>query len=164
MPIVIDTSALVALPAIARIDLLRETAGEVFVPDPVYREIVTQGEGWGNAREARERLMSGQGRRRVTVKMSNRDTIAPNLGAGERETLAAALEHGWDVAIDDLRGRKAAVSLGIESRLIGSLWVLIRAKRMGLVREVAPLIHGIRTRRIYYHPDLVEKVLREVDE
>lgn len=134
------------------------------MPDAVYREIVTQGKGWANALEAQERIAEDAGLRRVSVEASELRLKFPALGDGEREVLALGRARKCLLVIDDLRARKAALALGMDGNLTGSLGLLLKAKKAGLVPAIAPLIRKIRERRIYYAPNLVASVLKEVGE
>ena len=54
--IVADCSPLIALSAIRRLSLLRAISDKVLVPPAVYREAVTDGQGWTHARDLQEAL------------------------------------------------------------------------------------------------------------
>lgn len=164
MPAAVDTSALIAFSSIGRIDLLLGCVGEVLIPDAVYREIVTQGGGWASAMEAQQRIAEDTGLCRVSVEASELRLKFPALGDGEREALALGGARKCLLVIDDLRGRKAAVALGMDGNLTGSLGILLKAKRTGLVPAIAPLIREIQERRIYYASNLVASVLKEAGE
>lgn len=69
--------------------------------------------------------------------------IAMRLGPGEREAVALAMELRADeLILDDLPARRLAVSLGIP--IIGTLGLLLRARKRGLIREVRPLLEALR--------------------
>jgi len=61
------------------------------------------------------------------------------LGYGESEVIALALEKGIDrVIIDDKQARKVADKLGL--KVIGTLGILILAKEKQVIKEVRPLV------------------------
>ncbi len=66
-----------------------------------------------------------------------------DLGKGESEVLNLAMQKGTNVTavLDDLQARKCAKLLDIG--LIGSLGLLIMAKRVGLVKAVKPEINKL---------------------
>jgi predicted nucleic acid-binding protein len=66
-----------------------------------------------------------------------------DLGKGESEVLSFALQRGTNVTavLDDLQARKCAKLLDIA--LIGSVGLLIMAKRVGLVKAVKPEINKL---------------------
>lgn len=65
--------------------------------------------------------------------------LVTDLGAGETEVLALALESADAVVIlDDKLARRVAQALGV--RFTGTLGVLLDAKRAGLIPHVAPTL------------------------
>ncbi len=66
-----------------------------------------------------------------------------DLGKGESEVLSLAMQRGTNVkaVLDDLQARKCAKLLDIA--LIGSVGLLIMAKRVGLVKAVKPEINKL---------------------
>jgi hypothetical protein len=64
------------------------------------------------------------------------------LGRGERAAIARALAIGAGLLSDDQEARVHAESLQLV--VVGTLGVLIRGKRAGLVTAVAPLIERLR--------------------
>jgi len=69
-----------------------------------------------------------------------------DLGAGETEVLALAVESSDAVAIlDDALARQVAVTVGV--RFTGTLGLLLDAKRAGLVTAVAPVLDELQALR-----------------
>jgi predicted nucleic acid-binding protein len=58
-------------------------------------------------------------------------------------------------SIDEWRGRRAAMAVGL--RVTGSLGLLGRAKRVGLIPTVRPWIEKLTTSGVYYHPELLQR-------
>lgn len=76
------------------------------------------------------------------------------------ETAAMLLYKELDadyLLIDDKRGRKVATINQIKT--IGSLSVLLQAKRAGLVASIAPLLVQIDASPVFISPNLLETVL-----
>lgn len=63
------------------------------------------------------------------------------LGPGEAEAIALAAQRKCWVVLDDHQARSAAARLGVET--IGTVGILLRAKRGGLVPEVKPLLNAL---------------------
>ena len=85
------------------------------------------------------------------------------LDVGEAAVLQLALERGIStVCLDDWKGRRAAVAAGL--RVTGSLGLLVRAKTLGLLPALAPVIATIVRRGVWYDPALVRQVLAAVGE
>lgn len=85
--------------------------------------------------------------------------LAADLGRGEAEVLALALESADPVVmLDDAVGRRAAELLGI--RLTGTLGLLLDAKRKGLVPTVAPVLDELDRLRFRVAPATRAAVLK----
>lgn len=85
-------------------------------------------------------------------------TVA-DLGAGERQVLALAVETPGAVAIlDDALARQHGKLLRL--RLTGTLGVLLRAKREGAIPALRPLLDRLSDLRFRVAPDVRAEVLR----
>ena len=84
------------------------------------------------------------------------------VNTGPLIALALALEQGIErVCIDEWKGRRAAAA-GLQ--VTGVLGLLGRAKMLGLLPALRPLVERAVERGIRYHPKLVHKVLSAVGE
>jgi hypothetical protein len=84
--------------------------------------------------------------------------LRANLGAGESEALSLAVEIRADLLfVDERAGRRVAAALGLS--VVGTLGVLLAAKRRGLVAEVRPLIDDLVRRGFWVAPRLVKQAL-----
>ncbi len=82
-----------------------------------------------------------------------------DLGAGERQVLALAVEMPGAVAIlDDALARQHGKLLRL--RLTGTLGVLLRAKREGAVAALRPVLDRLSELRFRVAPDVRAEVLR----
>ena len=77
---------------------------------------------------------------------------------GEAEAIALASERQWRVILDDLRAR--AVAERMHLRIIGTVGILVRAKRAGLLPEVAPVLQSLSASGFYLSEPLKMEVLR----
>ncbi|MEH1951016.1 MAG: DUF3368 domain-containing protein [Nostoc sp.] len=66
------------------------------------------------------------------------------------------------ILLDDAQARRVAERLGI--RRIGTLGILRKAKKAGLIVELKVYIEQLRTNGIYIRPSLIDAVLRDVGE
>ncbi len=71
-------------------------------------------------------------------------------------------QHADLVLIDELIGRKVAESLSL--RVTGSVGILIKAKQVGEVTAIKPLLDQMLGEGIFYSRRFVEAVLRQVGE
>jgi predicted nucleic acid-binding protein len=85
------------------------------------------------------------------------------LDKGEAAVIQLALEQNiTKVCIDDLKGRRAAKAVGLE--VIGSLGLIGRAKTLGLIEEIRPLIVRAGNAGIFYNSNLIETFLEKLGE
>jgi predicted nucleic acid-binding protein len=85
------------------------------------------------------------------------------LDEGEAAVIQLAVERGIEiVCIDEWRGRRAATAAGL--RVTGSLGLLGRAKRVGLIETVRPWVTKLSAAGVHYHPDLVARFLAAMGE
>jgi uncharacterized protein len=84
------------------------------------------------------------------------------LGSGEIEAIALAVDHGCGILIDDKQGRKVAVALRLQ--VIGTVGVLVIAKNRGLVSSLKPLLEELRESGYRLSGQLIEAALRHVGE
>jgi predicted nucleic acid-binding protein len=90
--------------------------------------------------------------------------LAKSLDAGEASSILLALRLGADlVLLDERRGRRFATrAYGLS--VIGSVGVLVRARKAGLVGPLKPVFARLLAAGIHVGPALVEGALAEVGE
>lgn len=95
-------------------------------------------------------------------------SIAPmilraSLGDGESEAISLALETDCQLLIlDDRPARRLAQTIGIP--IIGTLGVLVAAKRRSLVPAIKPSLHRLKQVNFHISDALYEFVLRAAEE
>ena len=89
--------------------------------------------------------------------------LLPVLDRGEAEVIALAqIVEDCTVVLDDSRARKIAEWLGL--RQIGTVGLLLRAKRRGLTERIKPHLEALIANGIYIRKELIEAVLKEAGE
>ena len=82
------------------------------------------------------------------------------LGAGETAVIAAAWRAESTLAVlDDAQGRKCARALGVP--VIGTLGVVLRAKKMGCVASVTSILRDLRDAGLYLDPTTIATALEQ---
>jgi len=161
LTVVSNTSPIVNLAAIGQLELLRGVFGSIIIPDAVYHEIVVQGAGRAGSSEipAAEWIVQ-----RSVNNLHVADILKQELGAGEAEALALALEIGADwILLDERLGRRWAARLGLP--FTGLLGVLAKAKARSLIPAVKPLMDALRTHAGFWiSPSLYQYILASVGE
>lgn len=157
MRVVCNTSPLILLAKIHRLDLLDRLYDKVIVPWAVLEELEAK-----PAKEAERVRAWLQSRKFHLQKVSKRALreVPADLGTGEREAIALALESKADLIIlDDQQGRRVARAQGLA--VTGTIGLLIEAREKGLIssvrRELDRLIEaGLWIDELFYHRILQE--------
>jgi hypothetical protein len=134
--VVSDTGPLICLGRLDLLFLLPSLFSEVQVPEQVLLECASRPEGPDAAR-----ITAALSKGWLTPCGAQSVPEGP-LGRGERAAIARALAIGAGLLTDDQEARDYAESLQLI--VVGTLGVLIRGKRAGLVPSVAPLIQRLR--------------------
>lgn len=163
MRIVSDSSPLLNLAIIERLDLLEAEFGCIIVPAAVVRELALDSDLLGAAQL--RAVIPGDWIQ--VVEVADIRTLAmlrEGLDPGEAEAIALALQLGCEtVLLDEPKARAVASQHGLV--VSGVLGVLLRSKRAGRLEAVAPLIHLLRTEAAFRVADsLVASILREAGE
>lgn len=164
MTVVSDTSVLIHLARIDRFQLLRQLYSEITIPHAVWRETVDEGEERPGAPEAKSAREAGW----LTVASVEKGTglhrlLEQALDAGEADTLALAHQIGADlVLLDESAARRRAEGLGV--RKTGSIGLLLRAKREGLIDAIRPELDALRATAFWIDDALYQRVLAAADE
>jgi uncharacterized protein len=150
-PIVVNTGPLITLERIEALEVVGRLPLGFVCPQEV-RDEIDQGSAVGHP-EIKPSWLRVERLREPLSPM----TLA-SLDRGEAAVIQLALERqiAW-VCIDEWKGRRAALAAGLQ--VTGVLGLLGRAKRLGLLSEIRPLIELARERGIRYHPEIIRQVL-----
>ena len=155
MILIADSSALVALSIVDKLDVLEKLFGEVYVPRAVYDELSQE-----NKAEA-HKLKNYCKDRVLDIQSSANFNIT--LGKGESEAIVLYTERNADFLLcDDKKAKKFAQSFGL--KVIGSLGIFLKAKEAELISEIAPLIEILRGSQIFIDDNTYALVLRMAGE
>ena len=153
--IICNTSPIQYLYQLGLLDLLRKLSAKIIIPPAVVDEIAT-GKSMGVS------LPDLNTFDWVEVRRPTSESALPlinDLGEGETEVLMLALELRDSVVIlDDDLARRVTKSLNI--RHIGTLGVLLDAKRAGLIPKIAPLLDQLDALRFRLAPHTRAAVLK----
>ena len=153
--VIVNSTPLIALAKVDRLDLLRRMYGGAIIPEAVYREVTEKDDiAARRIRAAREWIEV----RRVSPDLDRRMYRA-KLHDGEVEVMLLAQEISADVVvIDDGAARRTAEYLGLP--LTGTLGVLIKARQLGLLEAVMPIVRQMEQNGLYFSEPLKEIVRR----
>jgi len=149
--IVVNTSPLIAWEKMQAFDLIGKLPYDFICPPQVQTEILA-----GAAKGYSVRLPAW-------IKIQSlKSPISPlalaNLDAGEAAVIELALEQNISlVCLDEIKGRRAALASGLQT--VGSLGLIGKAKTLGLISEIRPLVEKAQKSGIYYDVKLLENFL-----
>ncbi len=158
MIVVSNTTPIISLSSIGKIELLKEIFEIIYIPDAVYYELRAKKD-YGY-----EEIDNFDIFKRIHVKDKiKKDLLLRDLGEGESEVIVCGLEMKADfILIDDRLAYKIAKSLDLTP--IGTLAILIEAKRRRLINNIGPLLYEMQRKGRWYSNKIIERVLLEVGE
>jgi predicted nucleic acid-binding protein len=162
--VIADSSTLIHLAAIDRLELLRDFYGAVIVPEAVWRESVLQGAG----RPGVDRIEAArhQGWIEVTeiTERPLRLSLTQRLDEGEAEVITLAIERGASlVLLDESEARWVAGLFGLPKT--GVIGILIRARTEGRIPSLRAELDNLRNRAGFWiEQKLYRKALSAVGE
>lgn len=158
--IVCDTTVLLYLGRIGQARLLPALFTPVYVPEAVALEL-------DMGRTLRSDTLNPRILKwaaLVDVPSALVDALPANrLGIGERSVIAyARVQSALIAGLDDLQARELAESLGLV--VVGTLGVILRAKRAGLIPATRPLFDALIPQGFRLGPDLYRAALALANE
>ena len=159
MPKVIsNTTPLISLLKINRLGLLQEIYETIIVPKAVFIEIEK-----GKDKPYYTDISQLDWIDIQEIKDKKALSYFFDLDAGEAEVIVLASEIEADlVIIDETLGRRFAKHAGL--KVTGTIGILIKAKELGLVEKMAPLLDDMQKKGIWISNKLKEKILAIVNE
>lgn len=145
--IVSDTSCLIGLHNIGKLDLLSKLYSRVLIPPSVVRE-------FGNTVPFAEILSP--------IDTDLVQSLRLLVGPGESEAIALAVEHHTAIILDDKRARMVAEGMGLKQ--IGTVGILMQAKRKKLIPTLNDVLNELETKGFFVSTAIKEEALRIVGE
>ena len=125
-----NSSCLIALEKIGRLDLLSKSFGTVNIPPAVQSEL-DQNIDWLIVKSVINKAVV--------------NSLKTQIDDGESEAIALAMELAdVFIVLDDKKARRIAKQLGL--KIIGTIGLLLRAKKKDIVTEIKPILdalHGV---------------------
>ena len=154
--IVINTGPLIALMRIQALEIVEQLDLEFLAPEQVRHEL-EQGTQAGHPLVRTDWLSFHRLEAPLTP------MVLSVLDIGEAAVIQLAMERSiLRVAIDELKGRRMALAVGL--KVNGVLGLLGKAKQQGIITEVKPYLDRAVQAGIRYHPDLIHRFLTGIGE
>ena len=157
MKVVSNTTPIISLSSIKRIEILKELFNEIHIPRSVYNEIKTKNlfgykeidSDWFVVHDIKGEKYLG--------------FLLNEMDIGEAETIVLAKEIDADILIIDERiGYNIAKSQDIFA--IGTLSVLLIAKEKGIIQNVKPLLDKMLQKGRWYSEKTYKRFLEKIGE
>ena len=158
--VIVDSTPLIARCNIGKLDILKKLYGEIIIPLAVYNEISAKGDSICKKEvdASLEWIQIGQIKNNLAKLM-----YKTQLHDGEVEVMILAQEENADlVIIDDKNAKKHAKYLKLN--VTGTLGVLIKAKQLGFIQTLKPLLYELSNSGIYISSELIQLCLKQVNE
>ena len=146
--IVCNSSCFIALDRINRLDLLLNSFQEIIIPPKVAKEIDLNLD-WISVKSIKNTSVI--------------QILKTQIDDGESEAIALSLElKDVVLLLDDKKARRIAEQLGLQ--IIGTIGLILRAKRIGLITEVKPVLNELQTAGFRIRGTLYNEALRLANE
>jgi len=154
MIVVADTGPIIALATLDRIDLLGVFGADILITPRVRRELLSKPE--SETDEIEQALGSLIRVREVPLLGATTKDAVDRLDPGERDavSLATALDEETLLVMDDQAGRRVARQL--DCSVTGVIGVLLRAKELGRIEAVTPLLKSMQSRGYWLSDEIIE--------
>lgn len=145
---VTNSTCLIGLERIKRLDILPQVFSTVTTPTAVSTEVGFEAD-WLTVRPVQNLALVA--------------TLKTQVDEGEAEAIALAMELGdVFVILDDRKARQLALQLNL--KVIGTVGMLLRAKRNGIITEIKPLLAALNQADFRISEALIQNALRIAEE
>ena len=157
MKIVSNTTPIISLASIGRLDILKDIFKKILIPESVYREIKAK-KGFGYAEVDADFISVVS----VTGKIYT-ELLMNQLDLGEAETIVLSKEINADyVLIDENLGCKIAQNSGLE--VLRTLSILLIAKEKDIIKATKPLLDEMISKGRWYSKTVYLQFLKRAGE
>ena len=152
--VISNTTPILSLLKIDKLNILKELYGQVIIPNAVYQEIEE-----GKHKKFYKDLKQIDWLVIKNIKDQNSREYFVDLDDGEAEVLILAKELNADLVIlDEILGRRYAKIL--DFNLTGTLGILLKAKEKGIVKSLTELLTELTEKGTWLNPKLIKEVLK----
>lgn len=141
---VTNSTCLIGLERIERLDILPQVFSTITIPTAVAAEVGIEAD-WLIVRTVQNLAVVA--------------TLKTQVDSGEAEAIATAMELGdVFVILDDRKAR--LLSLQLSLKVIGTVGMLLRAKRFGVIAEIKPLLTALNQVDFRISQALIQKAVQ----
>ena len=152
LKVVSNTTPIISLLKISKLEILKNLYDEIFIPNAVYEELEA-----GLNKEYYKDLTQINWINIVPIKSKSSHKYFIDLDKGEAEAIILATEIQADlIIIDEKIGRYYANHADL--KVTGTLGVLLKAKKEGLIKEIKPILNELIIKGIWISDKLYKEL------
>jgi uncharacterized protein len=156
--VVSNTTPIISLLKVGKLDLLKELYIELYIPYEVYCEIEA-----GKHKEYYVDLMQYEWIHIVKIQNEKSLLFFLDLDKGEAEAIVLANEIDADLIIlDETLGRFHANHIGL--KVTGTIGILLKAKENKIIDKIKPLLEELAQKGIWLSENLIKQTLTKAHE
>ena len=156
--VVSNTTPIISLLKVNKLEVLKELYSEVFIPNEVYLEIEA-----GKNKEYYVDLTKIEWIKIVKIQNEKALLFFLDLDKGEAEAIVLANEIDADLIIlDETLGRFHAKHIGL--KVTGTIGILLKAKENGIIEFIKPILNELIEKEIWLSEKLIKQALVKASE
>lgn len=156
--IVSNTTPIISLLKIDRLDLLKQLYTQIHIPIAVYAEIEA-----GKAKVFYKDLSKIDWIKIIEIQNKQAVKYFLDLDSGEAEAIVLATELNADlILLDEKLGRFHAKHADL--KVTGTIGILLKAKTEGLIDHLKPLLNELTEKGVWINEKLIEEILDKAGE
>lgn len=144
--VITDTSCLIVLSKLGLLDILYKSYSNIVVTEEIAEEFGEALPEWIQVKDVPNK--------------NYQLLLEATLDRGESSAIALAIDLPDSLLIiDDLKGRKEAVRLGL--KITGTLGVLYKAKQRGFIEELRPVVDELEAKGFRVSAKVKEEIIKD---
>ena len=153
LKIIANSTPLIALNKIGKLDLLKQMYREIIIPYAVYEEVILE----SSIKESNDFIKESGFINIMKIKNEEAKRLfVTSLHKGEVMILAKEIEADLCI-IDDLLARRYAKYYNLN--ITGTIGLALKSKEQGIISEVRPIMDELIDSGIYIDPKLYNRVI-----
>ena len=148
--VIVNSTPIIVLCNIGLLDILKALYAEIYIPEAVYREVTEKDD---SACQVLKTALNWIHVERIANQSDKKMYKAKLHQEGTADDL---------VVIDDNAAKKTAKYLGL--KVTGTIGVLLKAKREGIIPEIASVLEKMKKNGFYISENLEQLVLEQAGE
>ena len=151
--VVSNTTPIISLLKNGKLEILKDLYDEIYIPQEVFNEIEA-----GKHKKYYLNLLTFEWIKIEQIQDRKSISYFLDLDKGEAEAIVLATESEADlILLDESLGRFHAKHAGL--RVTGTIGILVKAKKQGLISELKPLILELKDKGVWLSESLIERIL-----